>query len=64
VGELSIWHIIILLMVVVFLLYPIGRILGRAGWSPWLCILWLIPFVNIIMLWVFAFAPWPALNEK
>lgn len=62
-GALSIWHIVILLAVVFVMVYPIARILQRAGWSGWLSILWLIPIVNIIMLWVFAFGRWPTLEE-
>lgn len=40
-------------------LYPIGRILGRTGLSPFWSVLVLIPFVNLIALWVFAFIDWP-----
>lgn len=36
-----------------------GRILGKAGYNPWLCLLALIPFVNIVMFLVFAFSTWP-----
>jgi hypothetical protein len=30
---------------------------------PALSLLWFIPLVNIIFLWVFAFAEWPALKR-
>lgn len=40
------------------------RILKKAGFSPWLCLLMLIPFVNIVMIWVFAFTTWPAQRDK
>ncbi|HEY7948577.1 MAG TPA: hypothetical protein VID75_12945 [Acidimicrobiales bacterium] len=36
-----------------------ARILGKAGYNPWLCLLALIPFVNIVMFLVFAFSVWP-----
>ena len=44
------------------LLAPVALILRRAGFSRWWCILWAIPFVNIVALWVFALVPWPAFD--
>lgn len=38
-------------------------ILRKAGWSGWLVLLGLIPFVNIAMFFVFAFAEWPIQRE-
>jgi hypothetical protein len=43
----------------VVLLYPIGRILMRIGLSPFWAILVLVPFFNLIGLWVLAFVEWP-----
>jgi hypothetical protein len=63
-GALSFGHIIILLLIAVILIVPISKILQRAGWNSWLSLLWLIPIVNIAMLWVFAYGPWPALPAK
>ena len=63
-GGFSWVHIAILLFVLVIFIYPISKILGRIGWNPWLSLLWLIPLLNIGMLWAVAFAPWPALGEK
>jgi hypothetical protein len=63
-GGLSIYHILILLIVVAVYLAPIAKILGRAGWNRWLVILWIIPLVNIVMLWVFAYGEWPAMKER
>jgi len=41
---------------------PIMKILNKAGYSrAWVLIL-IVPIVNLIMLWVFAFARWPALS--
>jgi hypothetical protein len=39
---------------------PIARILDRAGLSRWLAFIGLIPVVNIVALWAFAFADWPS----
>ena len=64
---ISIWHIIMFAVVVglllLVLIYPMGRILSRAGWSPWLALLWFVPFLNVILLWVFAFGEWPAVKR-
>lgn len=40
-------------------LYPIGRILGRIGLSPLWALVALVPLLNLIALWVLAFAEWP-----
>jgi hypothetical protein len=40
-------------------IYPLGRILSRMGFSPFWAILAFIPFVNLVALWVLAFADWP-----
>lgn len=50
-------------MIAVFL-YPIGRILGRVGLSPFWSILAVIPLVNLIALWLFAFVEWPERQRK
>jgi len=55
----SIVSIIIGLAVAIFVLYLWSRIFSKAGFSPWLCLLLIIPLVNIIMLIWFAFAEWP-----
>lgn len=40
-------------------LYPIGRILGRIGFSSLWALVALLPLLNLIALWVLAFAEWP-----
>jgi hypothetical protein len=34
----------------------------RAGFSPWWSLLALVPGVNVIALWLFAFGRWPAVD--
>ena len=63
-GSFSLFHLIILAFVLVALIFPIARILSRIGWSPWLSLLWLIPGLKIIMLWVVAFGRWPSLPDR
>jgi len=61
-GGISIWQLVI---VVVFIMLPVwvfGRIANKAGYSRLWVLLMFIPLVNIIMIWVFAFANWPNLK--
>ena len=39
---------------------PVARIFKRVGLSPWLSVLAIVPFVNLLGLWLFAFSPWPS----
>lgn len=41
---------------------PLVIILRRTGHSGWWVLLWFVPLVNLVMLWVFAFARWPAVD--
>ena len=52
-------HWIAFAVIVAVVLYPIGRILGRLGLSPFWSVLALIPLVNLIGLWLLAFIDWP-----
>lgn len=47
---------------VAFVYWLVVRVLRKAGYSGWWCLLMLVPFVNLIMIWVFAFAHWPRLG--
>lgn len=55
---MSIWHLFILFILFGGLV-PLWRIVGRAGFPGALALLALVPIVNIVMLWVFAFVRWP-----
>ncbi len=63
-GSLSIWHWVIVIaeiwLVAAFFI-AIVRILRRAGYSGWWSLLTLIPVVNVMALWRFSKAQWPAL---
>jgi uncharacterized membrane protein YhaH (DUF805 family) len=37
---------------------PVAKVLHRTGFSRWLSLLILIPLVNIVALWIFAFGAW------
>jgi uncharacterized membrane protein YhaH (DUF805 family) len=47
-----------------FILWLMVRVLHKAGFSGWWCLIWLVPFANFVMLWVFAFARWPRLEQS
>jgi len=44
--------------------WPAGRICRRAGFSPWLGLLAIVPIVSVGLLWFVAFAEWPALSKQ
>jgi hypothetical protein len=58
-GAMTAWHLIVFAVFAILVLYPAGRILQRLGFSPVWAVLALIPFVNLIGLWVVAIVPWP-----
>ncbi len=53
-------HLIGFMLFVLLFVFPISKILGRIGFSGWWSLLALVPLVNIIALWVFAFMEWPS----
>lgn len=63
-GIFGISHWLTFVVMVVLILYPIGRILSRIGLSPFWSVLAIIPFFNLIGLWVLAFAEWPRRGMK
>ena len=59
-GSYSIWHWLIVLAAVATIIFPTAEILREAGWSRWWAILAIIPTVNLIAFWVFAYSRWPS----
>lgn len=43
---------------------PTWRIAKRAGFPGALSLLLLVPFLNLIVIWVFAFARWPGVTSR
>ncbi len=64
ISELVLILACIFLFALVFLLIPYIRIFGKAGFSPALGILMVVPLVNLVMLYYLAFAEWPALKKN
>ena len=52
------------LIAALLVVVPLWRICARAGFSSWWALLGMVPVVNIVMLWVFAYAKWPAVPVR
>ena len=48
---------------ILFILWLGSKILEKAGFDKKWVFCLLIPFVNIIIIWVFAFSNWPNLKD-
>jgi uncharacterized membrane protein YhaH (DUF805 family) len=62
-GGISIWHwfiVIVYVCLTVVFFIALVKILNRTGYSGWWSLLVLIPVVNVIALWQFSKARWPA----
>jgi hypothetical protein len=57
-------ELILILVVGAVITVPFWRIFSKAGFPGGLSLLMLIPLVNLIMIFVLAFAEWPALKQK
>jgi uncharacterized membrane protein YhaH (DUF805 family) len=63
-GGLGMRELVVVVALFVAVLRPYARIFSRAGYSPWICLLMIVPLINIITIWIFAYAEWPALTTK
>jgi hypothetical protein len=62
ISALSIWPFTPLLMMFVLaalVVTPFFLIFKKAGYSPWLSLLMVLPIVNFVMLYFLAFSRWP-----
>ena len=64
IGTWLLIALVILVLIVWAFVAVFGRILNRAGYSRWWLLTMLVPVLNLIMLWVFAFANWPVTNSR
>ncbi len=56
--------LVVLPVYVLFCLWLGYRILQKAGFDGRWALVLLVPIVNIVMIWIFAFSPWPSLRDK
>jgi hypothetical protein len=54
-------ELLIILAVLTVLIF--GPIVRKAGFSRWLSLLLLVPIVNIVFIWIFAFIKWPSIDD-
>ncbi len=54
----------ILLVGAIIVVLPHWKIFGKAGFSPWLSLLMLVPVVSLVLLYFLAFAEWPSLRGR
>ena len=57
-------HWLVFIVLVVVVLYPIGRILSRMGFSPLWSVLVFAPLINLVALWVLASIDWPEQKDR
>ena len=55
----SIWHWFVILIFVAVWVIPGWRIASKAGYHGAWSLLLLIPLLNVVLIWVFAFSSWP-----
>lgn len=63
IPEISVILCVVLVFALIALI-PYWVIFGKAGFSRWLSLLMVLPLINIIMLYIFAFSEWPSLRQS
>lgn len=62
-AGMAIPFLLFLVLLLALFIWLAVRILHRAGYSGWWSLLGLVPLVNFVMIWVFAYAEWPCLKK-
>ncbi len=52
-------EIIVIAFYISVIVVPVSKIVQKAGYSGWWSACAIIPLLNLVMLWVFAFSKWP-----
>jgi hypothetical protein len=58
-GGVSVWHWLVVILLMVPYVWGIVCILRRIGFSRWWVLLALVPYLNLIGLLTLAYAKWP-----
>lgn len=64
IGNAGPWELIWFLVGALILVVPFWFIFKKAGFSPRLSLLMIVPLVNIVMLYYLALTPWPIGGQK
>jgi hypothetical protein len=59
-GGLSIRHWLIVIVWIGVFIVPAWKIVAKAGYPGALSLLLIVPLLNIVLVWLFAFSNWPA----
>lgn len=54
--------IIYMAVYIVLIVVPIWKIMEKAGYNGAWSLLSIVPLVNLVALWIFAFSKWPSQN--
>jgi len=57
------FHVVIVVLYILIFVIPVWKIVSKAGYSGAWSLLVVIPVLNIIVLWVFAFSRWPIIDR-
>jgi uncharacterized membrane protein YhaH (DUF805 family) len=60
----SVVTLVSLILGVAIAVVPVVKILRKAGFNGWWSILYLIPLVNLVALYLFAFTEWPSERRR
>jgi hypothetical protein len=53
------WQLALLALLIPLWVIPLWRIVGKAGYPPFISLLAIFPAIGLILLWWLAFAHWP-----
>lgn len=59
----GIFPLLFIIVVFVPLMVALYKIFRKAGYSGWLCLLMLVPVVNLVTIIWLGFSDWPALRR-
>lgn len=54
------WYLALLALLLFLWVFPLWRIIGKAGYPPFLSLFAIFPAVGVLLLWWLAFAQWPS----
>jgi hypothetical protein len=67
-GSLGLPELLIILVIttgyLLLVMWPVGLICRRLGFSPWLGLLAVVPVANLCLLWFVALAAWPVTEHS
>ncbi len=59
IGFLELFMLAGILLVILPILFLFAPVAIKAGFSGWWAILLFVPFLNVVIIWLFAFIDWP-----